>query len=240
LTSIWSIRSSHSQLENSACSKAESANGSATPPSAWPCKRVLQERGELLGRRRGAAVDVRDVGGHAEDVGAQADLGDVGLAVAVLEAVVLGDAVEAGHEAGDVLGRAGRGERVAQRGQLLIQLVLEGAQRQVHAADRPLARRQHAAAASRRACRKCGRVRALSGLSSTMRPTRAGPVLGERGDLLVGAPHGGHGGAARELGLLGLDLEQQALGADVLDEGDRRGALDLEVAVADRLRRSRR
>jgi hypothetical protein len=38
----------------------------------------------------------------------------------------------------------------------------------------------------------------------------------------------------RQLGLLGLDLEQQALGTDVLDEGDRRGALDLEVAAADR------
>jgi hypothetical protein len=102
----------------------------------------------------------------------------------VLEAVVLRDAGEAGHEAGDVLGRARRGERVAQRRQLLIQLVLEGAQREVHPADRPLARRQDAAGGLEAGLQE---VRAGQGVVRAVldhQAQRAGPGLDERGDLL--------------------------------------------------------
>jgi hypothetical protein len=95
LTSIWSIRSLAQPAREQRVLERRERERQRDAAVRLAVQRVLQERGELLGRRRGAAVDVRDVGGHAEDVGAQADLGDVGLAVAVLEAVVLGDAGEA-------------------------------------------------------------------------------------------------------------------------------------------------
>jgi hypothetical protein len=130
--------------------------------------------------------------------------------------------------AGEVLRGAGRGERVAQRGQLLAELVLEGAQREVHAAGRPLARREHAARGGEARGEEVRAGQDVVGAVLHHEADHAGLLLGERGDLLIGAPHRGHRGAARELGLLDLDRQQQALGPQVFDEGDRGRALALE------------
>jgi hypothetical protein len=120
-------------------------------------------------------------------------------------------------------------------GQLLADLVLEGAQREVHAAGRPLARREHAARGGEARGEEVRAGQDVVGAVLHHEADGAGLLLGERGDLLVGAPHRGHRGATRELGLLDLDRQQQALGAQVLDEGDGGRALALEGAVADRL-----
>ena len=73
LTSILSLESSHSTVENWAFSKAESAKGSATPPPP------LGRAENLAGARRMArpgSLGCRRLPGHpwsSQDVGAQAD-----------------------------------------------------------------------------------------------------------------------------------------------------------------------